>query len=192
MEKLEHFIPSFRRPNARKRSAFSLVEVTLAIGVMAFALLAIFGLLPTGMGVFRQALDTSVSSQIIQRVLNDARETDFAYLIQDASNQTITAPTGVKAVRYFDDQGNELSVPAGAIYQVNTRIMPQTTLPTTDPNALANTNLATVTVQVANNPGNQLLASGTNNLWTGAYQTNTANTGVVPMITYSAVVSRNK
>ena len=52
----------------RERSGFSLVEVTLAIGIVAFALLAIIGLIPVGLNSSRDAIDATHSSLIGQDV----------------------------------------------------------------------------------------------------------------------------
>ena len=61
-----------------------------------------------------------------------------------------------------------------------------------------------MTVQVANNPGNQDLAVSTatndqsdanfaqRNLWTSAYNATPSKTGVVTIVTYSALVSKNQ
>ena len=75
-------------------AAFTLIEVTPSIGIIAFAFLAIFGRIPSGLGVFRQAMDTSVGAQIGQHVLNDAAQTDFSELIKDASGTTIISGSG--------------------------------------------------------------------------------------------------
>ncbi|MCE9608782.1 MAG: Verru_Chthon cassette protein B [Chthoniobacter sp.] len=188
-------------------AGFSLVEVVLAIGVIAFAFVGIFALLPTGMSISRQAMDTSVGSQIAQRVINDALQSDFPELLKNAAGATIsgTNETGRKAERYFDDQGSELpaSSKAQAIYHVNTRITPATAMPKTGTSSGGdNTNLAIVTVQVANNPGNRELALSTDpsnsqdkplrNLWTGAYASDRNNTKAVPCLTFPALVARNK
>ncbi len=172
-----------------KNAAFSLVEVTLALGIMAFSFTSIIGLLPLGLTVFRQAIDVSVSSQIVQRVANDAQQTDFSLLIGDVSGTPLVGTDGTKATRYFDEQGSEI-VPAtpGAnltseqkkrvIYWVNTRIRPATTLVG---NANANARLATVTVQIANNPANQ-----TPNMDTSTKLWKESN---FPVTTYSVLVS---
>ena len=68
-------------PCRRRRSGFTLVEVALALGgVFSFGMIATFGLIPTGISTFHQAVDTSIGSQVIQHVINDARETDFCLL----------------------------------------------------------------------------------------------------------------
>jgi len=186
---------------------FSLVEVVLAIGVVAFAFISIFALLPIGMGISRQAMDTSVGSQIAQRLINDAQQSDFPELLKDAAGKTIsgTNQTGRKSERYFDDQGSELpaSSKAKAIYHVNTRITPATAMPKTGtPSGGDNVNLAIVTVQVANNPANREFALSTDpsdsqdkplrNLWTGAYASDRDNTKAVPCLTFPALVAKNK
>ena len=56
-------------------TAFSLVEVTLAIGVAAFSLLAIFGLLATGVQTNHTAIEQTASSDILTAVAADLRAT---------------------------------------------------------------------------------------------------------------------
>jgi uncharacterized protein (TIGR02598 family) len=129
-----------RRLDLRK-AGFSLVEVVLAIGVVAFAFVALFGLLPAGLSTFRQALDNSLGSQIVQRLVNEAQQTDFPTLI--------ATPTG--PLRYFDDQGNEVGAIADSIYTAEVSVAPTTKLPDTRPDPTPS--LATVTVKLANNPG---------------------------------------
>src|SRR3954470_20054707 len=119
---------AFRTPRHPER-AFSLIEVVLAVGVVAFAFVAVLGLIPAGMGQFRQAIDTSVCAQIAQRVINDAQETAFTILIDEAKLPTTgaddfafraptvaastasTASNPGKCIRYFDEQGSEV-IPA--------------------------------------------------------------------------------
>lgn len=193
-------------PRDLSREGFSLVEVVLAIGVVAFAFLAIFGMLPTGLGISRQAMDASVGAQIAQRIINDAQQSDFAELLKDAGGKTIagTNQTGRKAERYFDDQGGELPAASKrlAIYHVNTRVTPATAMPKTGTSNGDNVHLAAVTVQVANNPGNRELALSPDasdaqdkplrNLWTGAYAADRAKTNAVVCLTFPALVARSQ
>jgi len=133
----ERLVPRqrFARLHFSAQKGFSLVEVVLAIGVVAFAFVAIFSLLPVGMGVFREAMDTSVSAQIVQRVVSDATETEFDSLIDPAKNGgTSSGDYYALPVRYFDDQGTEVKVnnsstptpaerlgPPGILYWVRVR-----------------------------------------------------------------------
>lgn len=154
--------------SSRRQSGFSLVEVVLAVGVIAFAFVAILGLLPAGLTQFRQAMDNSIASQIAQRIILEAQQSDFDVLTNSAQGQaqqrqstslvpfqmrsyaaTDTGKTSPMTVRYFDEQGNEVipqtKVPtakelASIIYHVNARIVPNTSLPGTATN---NTDLGT-------------------------------------------------
>ena len=115
----------------------------MAIGIIAFAFVAIFALLPVGMGSFRKALDTSITTQIAQRIVNEAKQTDFATL---TANSTTAVPP-----RYFDEQGDEATVADRWLYIAQLTVHTPTTLPGSA--AGPSSNLATVTVKIAANPG---------------------------------------
>ncbi len=133
-------------------AACSMVELVVSLGVLSFAFVGLLGLLPVGMTTFGKAIDTSVGMQISQRVVDEALLTDFNTFLGKA-----------QAVRYFDDQANELTSATGAIYYVNVRTLPAVTVPgATD----ANSNLAEITVQIATNPAAKKLVLDANNLWT--------------------------
>jgi hypothetical protein len=156
-----------------QRRAFSLVEVALAVGVLAIAIAGVFALLPSGLANFRTAMDTSITAQIAQRVLQDAQQAEFDQLVdrkhlpEDPMGRgscperfSFRAPSVSKpAWRYFDEQGTEIVPKAkeltpderGAIvYQVNTRIRPRAEMPTLRESS---GQVAQITVQVARNPG---------------------------------------
>ena len=181
----------FRRPCRR---GFSLVEVALAIGIVAFALVPMLGLMAGGSTTFRAALNEMESAQITQRVSNDLQQTDFATLTASASGNTSAGTTpyiylwpaasGTTALRYFDSQTDETIPPFTAgkqtpIYQVQVRISPASTLPAVStsapaPSPTGNPQLLTATIQVALNPANAILPSDGNAqgdtylLWTGS------------------------
>ena len=154
-----HSRSRFRRQRARGgASAFSLVEVTFALGIMSFALVGLLGLLPVGVSTFHSATDSSTGTQIAQRLINEAQQTDFDQLVA-------SAPTPL-TFRYFDDQGNEVT-PANrsqAIYCTNLVVLPSTTMP----GATSNQNLATISLQIANNPGRTQMPADPNALWKAA------------------------
>ena len=167
--------------------AFSLVEIALSLGIMAFALLAVFGLMPLGMTTFKKTMDLSVGSQIAQRVIGDAQQSDFDALVTPPGAGTPATVAFAAQLRYFDDQGEEgLSSQPGMIYVVNTRVVPATSVPDVggSSGSVRNVDIATVTVQVANNPGHKTLASdGTTKLWSA--------TGAVPIATFSTFIARS-
>lgn len=169
---------------AANQAAFSLVEVTLAIGIVAIAIIPVFGLIPTGLNAFHQAIDASVGSQIAQRIINDAQQTDFKTLIKNASGETQTTPFP-QSTRHFDDQGNEVKdtdpAAASAIYQALTVITPISSMPQAD----GNPNIATVSVQIANNPSKKPLPTdATTKRW--------KTSATIPIVAYSAIVANNQ
>ena len=63
------------RTLACKRCGFSLVEVTLALGVAALSLLAIFALLPVGLKTNQVAIEQRASTDVLSAVIADLRAT---------------------------------------------------------------------------------------------------------------------
>jgi uncharacterized protein (TIGR02598 family) len=161
------------KTNNRRQDGFSLIEMVLAIGVIAFAFLSLLALLPAGMSNFRDSNDRSIGTWINQQIVGELQQTDPGSL-----------PSGNNAqVRYFDVDGGEVKtagggIPNGTIYQVHARVSTSPTLPGA---VNANENLAMVTVQIANNPGNQPLLFDGQNLWM-------AKPGV-SMTTYSTFIA---
>jgi uncharacterized protein (TIGR02598 family) len=204
MEKSVPSVPSFKTiRTARSRAGFSLVEVTLAIGIMAFAFVAIFGLIPVGLTTFSKAKNISIADQIAQRLITEFEQQDFNTLVpvaQATPNNTFLAYGA--GGRQYDERGQwggDPNLPAAqraatTIYWVNVRIMPATPVPkrgtsvggTTSPGD--NSDVAMVTIQVAYNPALRNLAFSygdgsanatstqpLRNLWSGAYKDDTAN-----------------
>ena len=168
------YMPAFsaRLANASRRG-FSLVEVAIAIAILAIAMVALIGLLPSGMSNFQQAMDTTVTSQIAQSVLHDAGQAEFNDLIDlkslpgDPTGQgycperfSFRAPrVEAPGWRYFDVEGKEIrpksqeelskSEKLQIVKQLNTRIRPQAELPMVNESG---SQVAQLTVQVARNP----------------------------------------
>ena len=61
--------PSFRSP------AFSLTEVTVALGLAAFCLIAVFGLLPVGITSNQASIEQTTANGILSAVIADLRAT---------------------------------------------------------------------------------------------------------------------
>lgn len=126
------------------RCGFSMVEVTLALGVVTFAMVSTMGLFSAGLGLFRHAIDTSIQSQITQCVMGSVRQTDFSRL------------AAMKL--YFDDQGKEVTDNTAIsnkkyLYMADLSVQNPTQLPSSISNTTS-TNLATVkvTITTVSNP----------------------------------------
>jgi uncharacterized protein (TIGR02598 family) len=97
--------------------AFSLVEVTLALGIAAFCLIAIFGLMPVGVQTNRNATSQTAATNITAAVVADLRATPKA---NTTSTQFgITFGTNPPPL-YFDASGQFTTLlAANSRYQLN-------------------------------------------------------------------------
>ncbi len=87
------------RPSRRRRSAaFTLVESVIAIGIVSFAMLSILGLIPVGLGTFRQAMSLTVEASIVQAVSGQLMRADYTNLASSSSTNM-----------YFDQEGNRVA-----------------------------------------------------------------------------------
>jgi uncharacterized protein (TIGR02598 family) len=84
-----------------KSAAFSLIEVTLALGVAAFCLIAVFGLMPVGVQTNRNATSQTAATNIIAAVVADLRATPTTN--PTSSQFGITFGTDLKL--YFNNAG---------------------------------------------------------------------------------------
>jgi uncharacterized protein (TIGR02598 family) len=125
------------------KGAFTLVEVTLAIGIISFAFVAMFGMLPVGLNVSRQAMDTTIEAQIVQQMKTQALQTDFSMLgtLSDAADV------------YFDDQGKQVEQSAGLYRAGFSSVSEDTLLPDGTPNGTVTRQLKNVTIFIENTKG---------------------------------------
>jgi len=101
----------------RRAHAFSLVELTLALGVAAFCLLAVFGLMPIGVQTNRNAAAQNAAADILSSVASDLRAAPaWAASASPLYCIVIPAPyvTATPQVRYFDSQGQCSCDPTGS------------------------------------------------------------------------------
>ena len=63
----------------RRVHAFSLVELTLALGVAAFCLIGVFGLMPVGVQTNRNSTSQSAAANIMAAVVSDLRAASRLY-----------------------------------------------------------------------------------------------------------------
>lgn len=101
--------------------SFSLVEVTLALGVAAFCLIAVFGLLPIGLKTNQNAISQTASASIIAAVVADMRATPRA----TATSTQFGITFGTAKTLFFDGEGRFATSPAAnSRYQLNVNFPP--------------------------------------------------------------------
>jgi uncharacterized protein (TIGR02598 family) len=119
-------------PRRRRRSAFTLVEVTLALGVAALGLISILGLVPVGLKSNQAAIEQTVANGILSAVVADLRTTppssppsnaiSNAFQIQIPSNP-VTAATETEL--YFTGEGkSSLSPTPDSRYLLTVTFLP--------------------------------------------------------------------
>jgi uncharacterized protein (TIGR02598 family) len=84
-------------------SGFSLVEVTLALAIVSFGLLALVGLFTLGLNSSRQSGDDTILASSVAKILAGYR-----------ANEKSTA--GLDTNIFLDAQGEQLDTEAGALY----------------------------------------------------------------------------
>ena len=201
--------PARNRFRRRRPAAFSLVEVVISLGVLAFTSVGLFGLLSLGLGHFRTAVDVSTASQISQRVVADLQQMEFDTLLDAGANTAgdfYTLPE-----RGFDEQGSEI-VPADPdrptpeesrqmLYRVRIRVAKPgvgdvaaqnesgfTSLPALDgAPRFQLRDTVYVTIQIVNNPGNREIPTDQRLLWSVP----AANVQNCAVVTSTAIVTRN-
>jgi uncharacterized protein (TIGR02598 family) len=99
-----------------KNASFSLIEVTLALGVAAFCLIAVFGLMPVGVQTNRNATSQTAATNIIAGVVADLRATPTT----NSTSLQFGITFGTNATLYFDDAGQATTSPTtNSRYQLN-------------------------------------------------------------------------
>ena len=117
---------------SRRVSAFSLVEIALAVGIVAFALTAIMGLLASGMGSGKASTDDTIVATMTKAIVSDLRQRSFPTLPgtvsvgAGVSPLAVTAPIPIHSptaalpsaaaaipIYYFDSAGNRVMNPDG-------------------------------------------------------------------------------
>lgn len=103
----------------RPDTGFSLVEISLALGIAAFCLLAIFALLPIGLQGNRESSEETVATGILSLVASDltscpptsprGRAASTAQFALPIPANPVTAETPVPP-RYFGDSGYDGTV----------------------------------------------------------------------------------
>ena len=104
-------------PNKRAVAAFTMVEIAISLGVIAIALVAILGVLPTGVRVQRDNREDTILNQEgmfwVEAIRSGSHGLD--YLTNYVDMISILSTNGSVIQRVFPSPGFSASIPPGAI-----------------------------------------------------------------------------
>src|SRR5438046_2808123 len=101
-----------RKPSAS--SAFSLIELTLALGIAAFCLITVFGLVPVAVLANRNATSQTAATSVIASVIADLRATT------GSTSPLYNITFGTPKTLYFDGTGQfAISLGTNSRYQLS-------------------------------------------------------------------------
>lgn len=113
-------------------AGFSLVEVTLALGVAAFCLIVLFGLLPLGVKTNQTSISQTAAAALLSSVIADLRATPTT----SPTSRQYEITLGTAKVLYFDGEGQAV---APADPNASPRYRVTVTFPANPPGILAPT-----------------------------------------------------
>lgn len=94
---------------ARKRQAFSLVEIALALGLVSFGCIAIFGLLGATATTSRRSSEETAIAAMSRQIISSIKQQEFAAIETSLAGKTTNY--------FFDPYGNPLPSVMSAQYQ---------------------------------------------------------------------------
>ncbi len=110
-----------------RNTGFSLVEVTLAVGIAGFALLAIFGLLPVGINSSQAASGQTAANGILTDIVTDIEATPPGLSTSARFGIRLPAASAGSSDQtlYFDSEGKPATeAAADARYRVRIDFLP--------------------------------------------------------------------
>jgi len=132
----------------RLRKGFSLIEVTLALGISILGITTVLGMLPQSLESIRKAADLSADTHIVEQIMGEVTQAQW----QDATGADYLSYTYNGKRYYFDGGAQELKTRSPGLelaYVAQVTVeQARASLPGGDPD----TNLRRITVRVRNSP----------------------------------------
>lgn len=139
IHQLGHSLAALRQARSRQTArGFSLVEVALALGIVSFGLVSMLGLMPIGLEVFRESIQSTVQTDILRELGSHFQSMPF----QDVQSST--------EMTYYTDQGVPTTNPESALFGVTYAVDASTPLLATA-DGYSNDQLKTVRVSFYTN-----------------------------------------
>lgn len=96
--------------HTRSARAFSLPEVTMAVGIASMAIVLLLGLVPTGLNSLREASVSLAEARIYQQISGEIQNADWGVAGGGGGAMSYSLlPAYHEARRFFDDQGTPIT-----------------------------------------------------------------------------------
>ncbi|MBN8710765.1 MAG: hypothetical protein BGO12_00785 [Verrucomicrobia bacterium 61-8] len=130
-----------RRASRKKTTAFSLVEVVTALGIVSFGLVSMMGLLVAGIGTFREAVNATTEAQIAQQLANKMSLADYSAIV-----------TNSEKVYHFTQEGLPVQNAGEAIYSAKVSAPTKLLVPGATSDGVSNTSTVVISIWSKTSP----------------------------------------
>lgn len=113
MQRIHSF---FLRRKTSRTTAFSLVEVMLSLGIIAFCFTVLIGVIPVALTTYREAIASTLRAEMTRQVMSDLQQAPY-----DAIEKIENKPQQ----RYFGSDGVPLSNSVNAVYLLKYQVGPK-------------------------------------------------------------------
>ncbi len=108
-----------KAPSLSQNSAFSFVEVTMAVGIIAFAAILLYALLPTGIAAVRGGTLEESATDIVASAAADLRRVESGQSTSPIYQLPALTSTPVASTRFLDKNGTLLPGMTGATFRLD-------------------------------------------------------------------------
>lgn len=132
----------------RLRRGFSLIEVTLALGISVLGITTVLGMLPQSLDSIRKASDLSADTHIVEQIMGEVTQAQW----QDAGGGDYLSYTYSGKRYYFDGGAQELKTRSPGLELAYVAQVTVEAAGAALPGGEADANLRRITVRVRNSP----------------------------------------
>lgn len=118
------FTSAANAPRRSRISAFSLIEIVLAVGIISFALVGILGLFPVALQAAAQSREETQAAFIARAIYSDLSGNPAFLTPDDTTVINLKSPSPTTLSRGYDENGILTTASAKTIYEATVTFTP--------------------------------------------------------------------